>query len=204
MARKLEFVIEDRTIGLELEKVERSKLYGSSYIEAYDENGEKCELLSMMSDGKTLYGEGGSSIQTVTADLEVISKEDLTPVDLSGNPVERLESSFNAPVSGLAKASIDEYLSSTVKSVYAFADSADRAALTEFLKDGSIYKFDFSYRGGVVADICYLLLNNEGLPFMIVTNPADIGFVGFEDTSSLQEDEFSDEASVDELDFSMM
>ena len=203
MARQLEFKIGNETVGLELIKIERSKLYGSSLTLAFDENGEKCELMSLANDGKTLFGEGGSAIQTMTLDGEVIEKSELTPVDADGKPLPKIESSFNSPIEVLEKAEVEEYLSATVKSVYGFSKSAGQDSLVELLKDGAIYKFDFSYRGGHLADKCFLLLNQDGTPFMIVTNPADFALVGFEDSVGLEEDS-SEELSVDELDFDMM
>lgn len=203
MARKLEFLIEGTTVGLELAKIERSKLYGSSSIEAYDETGQRCELVSLANDGKTLIGEGGYSIQIVTmASREIVNRDELVATDLEGKPIGKIESSFNAPIPILERATIEEYLSSVVKSVYSFAKSEDRDTLQQFLSDGSIYKFDFSYRGGIVADTCFLLSNVDGIPFMIVTSAAKISFVGFDDSVGL-ETEMTDDIAVDEIDFDM-
>jgi hypothetical protein len=203
MARKLGFIVNGEKIELELFKIERSKLYGSSYTKAFDENGKECQLMSLANDGKTLFGEGGSAIMLTNADGEVVSRETLTPIDTLGNRLERIESSFNAPIEKLEKATVEEYLSGIVKSVYSFPESEERQLLAGFLADEAILKFDFSYRGGVLADTCFLLKNNQGEPFIIVTNPAEINFVGFEDSVGLAE-EIADEVELDELDFDMM
>ncbi len=42
------------------------------------------------------------------------------------------------------------------------------SGLIEKLKGGSIYKFSYSYRGGLEADIAFLLCNDAGDIFMAV------------------------------------
>jgi hypothetical protein len=82
---------------------------------------------------------------------------------------------------------------------------ADVAPLAAELKDGKIFKFPYSFRGGLVADVGFLLANPEGQIFLAVGQPTRIHFVGL-DVQPVYEDEetVAAEGETDELDFGMM
>lgn len=58
MAKPLTVVFRGDTVHLELEKVERSKLYGYVDHEVVDDSGKPCELATLISDGHSIAGKG--------------------------------------------------------------------------------------------------------------------------------------------------
>lgn len=201
MARKLIFKIGGKELSADIVKIDRSKLYGSASIEAFDDNGRRAEMMSLASDGQTIFGIGGTAFATLNADNDPVRKEDLRPFTPEGEPLEAVESSFNAPIEVAERVSVEEYLSHLVKAVYQIAGE-DAAGFSEALNDGAIYKFAFSYRGGVLPDTAFLMNNADGQPFLILTTPASLSYVGFQDNADFFED--SEAPDEDELDFEMM
>jgi hypothetical protein len=66
-------------------------------------------LKVLAADGKTLIEKGGTALEIVNEKGDSIERADLTPVDLDGKEIKKVESSFNAP-NELKKAEVDDYL----------------------------------------------------------------------------------------------
>jgi hypothetical protein len=211
MARVLVLRHQGTELPFALEKLDRGKLYGSTSVEALDDQGRRCELATLASDGKTLLGKGGTATAFLSPEGSWLERADLTPVDAFNEPLAPLPSSFNGPINldlG-TEATIDDYLTHNIKSVYTLsaeaADDPDLAALLAELRAGKLYRFPFSWRGGLTADVGFLLANPAGEPFLAVGQPTRIHFLGL-DVLPVYEDEETDEAAAadDELDFGMM
>ena len=114
-----------------------------------------------------------------------------------------MPSSFSAP-NLLERATVEDYLSHTVKSVYALeaAEESELDHLRDSLSDGRIYKFPFSYRGGLEYDGAFLIGNKEGI-FMIVGQPAVLKFLKLGQAVVLEPTEEQDVAA-DDLDFDLL
>lgn len=202
MARTLTFSIPSKKarFSAAIIKVDRSKLYGETRVEAFDENGERCELLSIAGDGQTLFGKGGIAFATMNQDGEFVDKSTLIPIDEDGEVIETVESTFSGDIELTETAAVEDYLSHLVKSVYELDEIDDPEALRELLAGGEIYTFPFSYRKGIIVDTAFLFANEDGDPFMILTTPADIQFLSFNDATPLdEEDEEAD--GDDDFDF---
>jgi hypothetical protein len=192
-------------LSFTIEKLDRTKLYGSVDVEAIDDQGRRCELATLASDGKTLLGKGGTAAAFLSQDGSWLDRGTLKPVDAFGDPITPVPSSFSAPVELGEETDVDDYLQHNVKSVYALTTEADLEALRAELKQGKIYKFPYSFRGGLVADVGFLLANPEGEVFLAVGQPTRIHFLGL-DVLPVYEDEETPEGAEaeDELDFGMM
>ena len=201
MARNLVFNFDGTELTAGIEKIDRSKLYGSVAIEAVDENGARAEMMSLASDGQTLFGIGGTAFATLSQENDPLKRETLVAYSNEGEPLETVPSSFDAPIPVSEQTTIEDYLSHLVKSVYLLTGE-QASPIAERLTNGAIYKFQFSYRGGVMPDTAFLLSNAENLPFLILTTPANINYVGFQDAAAFYEE--PDEETDDELDFEMM
>lgn len=191
MPRKLKFILPGKkSLEASITKVNREKIYGSVEIKAYDEDGNECELLSLAGDGKTIFGRGSVANVVVDPEGNVVDKSKLTAVTIDGDPVEPHKSSFTDDIVVKEKATVEEFLSHIVKSVYELniEDPEEEKTLVKLLKDGSIFRFDFSYRDGIVKDVAFLISNADNVPFMILANPANINFVSFKDASALDAD----------------
>ena len=81
-------------------------------------------------------------------------------------------------------------------------DGSMRDLLAE-LRGGTIFKFPYSFRGGLEADAGFLLAGADGNVFLAVGSPTKIEFVGLQQAVGLAEEE-SGEDEADMLDFDMI
>jgi len=199
MARQAEFIINGNSVMAELKKVDRKKIYGWSTIEVFDENGSKCKLASI-SDGVHVLPSGSSSLIKFNDKGETVSSSDLVGFNQKGEKVEKVPSIYDGKVE-LKEATIDDYLSLAVKTVYQLNMEDDTTMLSE-LKDGKVFSFVFNYRADYEGDDAFLISNGE-TAFAVIGKVADLEFVGMNDNEKelvVNEEESSEE---DELDFAM-
>ena len=199
MARQAEFIINGSSVMAELKKVDRKKIYGWSTVEVFDENGSKCKLASI-SDGVHVLPSGSSSLIKFNDKGETVSSSDLVGFNQKGEKVEKVPSIYDGKVE-LKEATIDDYLSLAVKTVYQLNMEDDTTMLSE-LKDGKVFSFVFNYRADYEADDAFLISNGE-TAFAVTGKVADLEFVGLNDNEKelvVNEEESSEE---DELDFAM-
>jgi len=199
MARQAEFIINGKSVMAELKKVDRKKIYGWSTIEVFDEDGSKCKLASI-SDGLHVLPSGSSSLIKFNDKGETVSSSDLVGFNQKGEKVEKVPSIYDGKVE-LKEATIDDYLSLAVKTVYQLNMEDDTPMLSE-LKDGKVFYFVFNYRADYEGDDAFLISNGE-TAFAVIGKIADLEFVGMNDNEKelvVNEEESSEE---DELDFAM-
>lgn len=203
MARPLVLSLDGEEFPVNLTKIDRDKLYGSVTVEAFDEDGDEVFLRVLAYDGKTIIDKGGTALATVTEQGDSIPRNRLIAVSSDGEELEPVPSSFSAP-NLLERATVEDYLSHTVKTVYALeaAEEGELDHLRDALSDGRIYKFPFSYRGGLEYDGAFLIGNKEGI-FMIVGQPAGLKFLKLGQAAVLEPAE-EQEVAVDDLDFDLL
>lgn len=97
MAKPLVFQFGGKEVSFQMNKVDRSKLYGFKELEVLDEKKRPCELATLSGDGQTVVGRGGTGLAYNSSDGLWCNKGELTPVDIEGNEIEPVKSSFNAP-----------------------------------------------------------------------------------------------------------
>jgi hypothetical protein len=185
-----------------LEKVERSDLYGFVEIETLDEQGRKCSLATLADDGRSVIGSGGISLVTLSPEGNWLEKKACVPTDHQGKKVEMVPSSYAAPVPLSEVVSIEEFLNHDIRAVYQISSEADFGALMDELKKGTIYRFPYSFRGGLEPDAGFLLLAADGTPFMAVGSATKLEFVGFEQSAGIGEEDGGEDEDL--MDFGMM
>ncbi|MFT5466317.1 MAG: hypothetical protein ACI8UO_001416 [Verrucomicrobiales bacterium] len=208
MAQSLQFTFGKNEFACSISKVDRAKIYGSVELEVLDENGRKCDLATLAGDGKTLIPAGGTALAYVSPDGDWREKSGLTPVDIDGNRIEPVTSTFKETTDLGESVSHEEFLSHNIRLIYLIdvVEGEMPQQLLEDLAGGSIYKFQFSYRGGLEADAAFLIADGDGTPWMLVGKPTKIQFIGYEQTAaSVGSDEDGDEAEVagDLMDFGL-
>lgn len=196
-----------------LNKVDRTKLYGYVRTEVVDENEKPCKLATLASDGKTLIPSGGVALAYVSPKGLWREKSALKPVDLDGNEIEPVTSTFKAPVdlTDDCVCAVEDFLDHNIRMVYALAPQDEAKNPLDFpedlvaaLKDGKIYKFPFSYRGGLSPDTGFLMEGGDGTIWMLVGKKTDIQLIGYEQqgvATTAEEDSADDD---EDLDFGMM
>jgi hypothetical protein len=200
MARKAEFSINGQSIIAELTKVDRKKIYGWSAIEVFDENGSKCNLAGL-AEGQFVMPSGSTALVTLNSKGETVSKDTLIGVDSDGKKVEKVPSIYDEKVM-LREATVDEYLSMAVKSVYQLQVDENKEALLNELNKGKIYYFVFNYRADYEGDDAFLISNGTDV-FAVTGMSADLEFIGLEDNEQELVPEEAEAVEEDDMDFSM-
>ena len=197
MPKPLVFQYGDRDFAFDLHKVDRSKLYGSKTVEVLDDRDRFCEMATLAEDGKTLIGIGGTGIGYLTADGNWSDKTDLTAVNMEGEPITPVPSSFAAPIKLEKETSMEEYLDHNMRLFYKL-DHNDVIPdeLSRRLNDGAIFLFDYSYRGGLQADSGFLLKNDNNEIFFLVGDKTGVDFIGLQQTASVTDEETPDAADL--------
>ena len=204
MAKPLVFIFAESEFAFEMTKVDRAKLYGYKEVETVDDHGEKCEMATLAEDGHTIIGRGGTGVGYLSADGQWCEKSQLQPVDLSGQPIEPVTSSFAAPIALAEPTNVDDYLSHSIRSIY-WLSTESAGPLMERLRTGAIFKFAYSFRGGLEADVAFLLCNEAGEVYMAVGSATTFDFVGLQQVAAIVDDEASQaDDEGDEMDFSMI
>ena len=205
MAKQFIVEFDGEDIPFNLEKVDRTKLYGYVEHEVLDDQGKKCELVTLCGDGHTLAGKGGTALAYLSPQGKWCNKADLKPIGSSGQPIVPAKSSFDAPVPLSKKATPEDLLSYNVHLVYQLTFEEEPTKLLNELRKGTIYTYPFSYRGGLEADIAFMLIGSDGNLFMLVGKPTVLEYVGLQQTAATVPDEatVTDEPE-DLLDFSMV
>ena len=159
MARKAEFSINGQIVMAELKKVDRKKIYGWSTIDVFDEKGSKCKLAGL-AEGQFVMPSGSTALVSLNLKGEAVSKSSLVGVDSAGKKVEKVPSIYDQKVM-LREATLDEYLSMAVKSVYQLQIDENKEALINELNNGKIYYFVFNYRADYEGDDAFLISKQE-------------------------------------------
>jgi hypothetical protein len=204
LAKPLVVEFDGLNIEFEMNKIDRAKLYGYKEVEVLDEQGVKCEVAILAEDGHTLIGRGGTGFAYLSADGQWCDKSQLRPVDLAGQTLTPVASSFAAPIhlTEEQRTTADDYLQHTIRSVYQMTVTSD-SPLIRSIKGGAMYKFAYSFRGGLEADTAFLLANESGAVFMAVGRPASIGMVGLQQAAATNE-EVAIEEEDEDMDFGMI
>jgi hypothetical protein len=203
VAKPLIFAFENANVSFDPTKIDRSVLYGFKEVEVLDEHGQRCELATLANDGKTVVGRGGVTFAYMSPDGAWCDKSGLKPVDLEGQEIHPVASSYSAPAALTEKATLEEYLSHNVRSVYLMHSEAELPELLTALRGGTIFKFPYSFRGGLEADAGFLLAGADGNVYLAVGSPTKIEFVGLQQAAGIAEEE-SGEEEADLLDFDMI
>ena len=207
MARKLEFQFDDNLFTCAIEKVDRSKVYGHVSTRVYDADDKACHLATLARDGRTLIPSGGTASGYVNTEGLWVDRDNLVPINRDGKKVPEVESSFKAPIPLTSEVEIEEFLDHPIRLTYLLDSEGLDKKLKEKLAQGSIFKFDFSYRGGIFCDPAFLLSDAEENLWMLIGHRSEIEYVGFEQAAicaARASDEAEDEDSNDAFDFDML
>lgn len=205
MAKPLVVEFENESINLSLAKVERSKLYGYVETEVVDEAGKRCELATLTGDGHSIVGKGGTASAYLSPNGMWRKKAELKPVDVHGKAIVPVKSTFDTTVKLDKKATVDEYLSHNISTIYCLTPEEEHEGLKAELAAGVIFQFQFSYRGGLEASAGFLLQGSDGNMFLCVGVPTAIDFVGLKSAAALGgQDEAAPAEDEDMLDFSLV
>ena len=204
MAKALTFEFAGEEFETQFGKVDRSKLYGTKEVEVLDDEGRQCELATLAEDGRTVVGKGGTAMAYLDVDGNWCERTQLRPVDIEGEEIQPVSSSFSAPIRLDQEVDSQTYLNHNIRAIYELDPAGFPAALLDNLRAGSLYQFDFSYRGGLEADAAFLLTNLEGELFMAVGTLTTVQMIGLSHVAPSDETEATSGAAEDLMDFDMI
>jgi hypothetical protein len=209
----LTFRFKGELVPFDLEKIDRDKLYGYVETETLDDTGQVCTQALLTPDGHTVAGQGDTALAYWSPAGQWRSKEELRAVNATdGSPIVPVKSSFAFPVNlddPTKRATLEQYLDHAIRLVYRLVPgemtsgkSWARMDLRLALDDGAIFTFPFSYRGGDLASVGFLLQGSDGGIYLTVGDPVATEYVGLDAPASVTEEEVAEEE--EELDFALI
>jgi len=212
MARSLTFTLGKNSFDCTIHKVDRSKLYGSRSIETLDMDGNKCDLATLLDDGKTLVPYGGTASGYINPDGEWVCRADITPVDFDGKKLKKVPSSFKAGMPLDEKVSPEEFLDHSIRLTYALSVNKDKSdamdkTFLKAIKEGAIFKTSFSYRGGIDPDPAFVMQGEDETIWLLIGGENRVSYSKLEQAAVIEATADKDEGaetSSDELDFGML
>lgn len=213
MPRSLRFLYGESATAFAMGKVDRGKLYGSRSIETLDADGQRCNLATLASDGRTLIPNGGTAMAHLSPSGEWVENDALAAVDREGHPLAKLPSSFEGSIALEETVDEDHLLEHSIRLTYALAadnapTDAPTGALAVALAEGTIFTFPFSWRGGFDTDPAFLLQSEEGGIWLLIGDPNAIRLVGLEQAAACgpeaEEEPEAEGEMGSELDFTML
>ncbi len=198
MGRKLNISLRGTTFEVEPIKLERKKLYGWVETRVTTPDGGICTSASLNDDGVTVATSGSVKMGIITEDGQWAEREDFTTVNIDGNPVQGVPSSFETGIDLLQPACEEDILTTQISSVYQL-NSEDNNDLITSLGD-EIYIFPWSYRGGLPSTAFIMAIGQ--LVFILAGTPFPLEYVDLAENSVLDDDS-EEEFESDDLDFSM-
>jgi hypothetical protein len=210
MARSLNFEYKGKSFSLDLIKVDRTKLYGDVALETFDDAGKPCELVTLARDGRTIIATGGTASGYVTEDGEWVERDELTAINPKGEKLPVVPATFDLTTALTTEVSAEGYLDYAIRLSYLLtpAEGSLDPDFAKALKAGSIFRIDFSYRGGSFADPAFILGGDGDTVWLMIGEPGEVEFVSFSQAAicaaNAQAESETDEDQGDDFDFDML
>ena len=80
----------------------------------------------------------------------------------------------------------------------------DVSELADQLRQGTIFQFPYSFRGGLEADAGFLLMNDDGDIFLAVGNRTKLEMIGLQQVAAVVQEEGEEDEQTDLMDFDMI
>ena len=121
---------------------------------------------------------------------------------MQGNTIVPVPSSFAAPIELGEEATTERFLDHNIRLIYELDSSEISPELATRLKDGAMFMFPYSYRGGLEADTGFLMTNSAGDIFFLVGDDCNIQFKGLQQATAIANFEEDDDDAL--MDFDMI
>lgn len=199
MGRKVSFKIEGSLLESEIVKVDRAKLYGTSEKIVYDTNKEEC-ILSDLYEGSIILPRGSIGQVLIDENGNSVLRSELIGFNLQGEKVKKVPSIFSIE-NNCKKVEIDEFISSSIKSIYQLVIDEDQIETwKKYFTNNEVYLFEFNYREDYEGDDAFLISNEDGF-FISVGKSNEFEFL---ELSNISVEDTDEEIEIeDDLDFSM-
>ena len=179
-----------------IEKLERSKLYGSRKRVALDPEGNPCTRASLTDDGRVLIRSGMTAQGYFDAEGRQIETSALGAIDVDGKPLALVTSTLGVAQSLEGPVDPKELLDLAITSVYRLVPENVDASLSADLSSGKVFRAPFNYRPDYRSEVAYLVQNDAGA-FALVGVPAEATWLAPDAPPPVEADEDDDGGDVD-------
>lgn len=197
MARSIIVEWKGKVSSFSLEKLDRSKLYGSKRRIPVDRDGHNCDLASIDVATGILLRSGMTAQGYFSSSGQWIPNKELVGIDANGNEVELAPSTLGVAQKA-DQAKPEDLLDLRVNSVYSLQPEEIEADIAKELENGAIFTIPFNYRADYQFEHAFLLNNQQGF-FLLVGQPVTTEWASHE-SKPIADDEIS---GSDDLDFEM-
>ncbi len=199
MPRNLTFSIRRKKYEASPQKIDRRKLYGWTEVEATDDAGEPCEVVSADETGRVIIPRGGTAVGLLNLRGEWVERSELKTVTPDGKPAKLLPSSFNTEIVLQQKVSDEEYLNHNITDFYALSDAPQELLRTV---GENIYTFSYCYTEGCEGFPAFVLAA-DGELFLLIGQRLQFEMLGYDEPGYIDEDPDDENTETDEVDFAM-
>lgn len=199
MAKEASFQILGSVFSAELTKVDRDKVYGWVEESYHDKIGNRLSWATLLSDGKTLVGTGGTALKTLGPDGEEVSKSSLKAILPDGSDAQIQKSVYEELVQLDLNHSIEDLMRLEVKAVYQLNISSGFDTVQAALNKNPVLYFKFNYRADYQADDAFIIGQDKYI--FIITGVLQEFEYAFPQKPAIIE--FADDDSENSFDFNM-
>ncbi len=200
MAKPIILTHNETASNFQLEKLERSKLYGSKRRIPVDVDGKPCVRAALTDDGEVLILSGMAAqgwFDDLGRQVEASEMEAQTP---DGIALELVPSTLGVSQPLEGPVSPMEVLDLAVSSVYQLTAETIADELAASLTSGEVWRFRFNYRSDFLAETAYLLANDAGI-FALIGQPTTAPHLQL---NALPPVEAADVEDTEDVDFEML
>jgi hypothetical protein len=200
LARTLTFSIGDNEYNVSPSKIDREKLYGWSEVIALDDDGKKCNFVSMDETGTIIIPKGNLGLGILSSDGKWLERNSLKTVYMDGKDVKIIPSSYDETIHLKKIATPEELLDHIIIAFYELIGTDP--SLIEKVKS-NIYTFTYSYSKGYEGNQAFLIENENSL-FLLVGHKIEFKMVSLNELSEIKDKISRNEKDLeDSIDFTM-
>jgi len=205
LARNLTFSIDGNDFELLPKKIDRNKLYGWSEVVAIDDEGEKCNIISMDETGTILIPKGGLGLGILSSDGSWVERNDLKAVALDGKDIEIFHSSYKSKINLDSTISPEEFLNYSITFIYQLKNpNSDLDVDSNLINNikNNIYTFKYANRDSYEPNQGFLI-EKGGVLFLLVGYKNEFEMLSLNESAIIEEDSEVEKELSEGIDFSM-
>ncbi|MCO4771534.1 MAG: hypothetical protein KDA24_15990 [Deltaproteobacteria bacterium] len=163
MAKPIVVTFEGEESAFSIQKVSRSRLYGSRQRVPLDPTGSRCRRAALTDDGSLLLLQGMTAQGYFDTKGAWVPNNTLVGITPDGEEADKVSSTLGVPQELQGPVDPTVVLDLSVNSIYSLEPEEVSEGLTARLASGEIFTFRFAYRTGYNVDVGVLVGNDNGL-----------------------------------------
>ncbi len=204
MQRLLEILYEGKGSSFTVNKIARSKLYGSKQRIAVDAQGQKCARAALTRDGRYILPAGATAMLYLDNQGDVVERNQLQTIDPDGDVMKPGESTPDTVLELGQVVEAAEVLECSITHAYALEPVFLSAELEDSLSQGTIYRLPLPQPTVCNGRQAFLLGSDTGY-FFLIGEPTGFEFIGLGEADLSPPDIGEDGYDADaDLDFGML